>query len=247
MFKAIIVDNDTACIDLLDELISSYCKNVQICAKVTSIKEAVIKINEFEPHVVFLDIELDNELGFDLFKYFSSPNFQVIFTTSHEKFAVRAIRSSCLDYILKPIDVAELVNAISKLDKVFNAIDNEKKVSALINNTDSKINNITKLAVPSSNSVLLMNMEDIICFEGDVRYTTLHIANGDKVVSSKNIGEYELILDSNFFRCHKSWIVNLKYAKKILKNEGQLELTNGMIIDVSTRKKDAFLKLFSKA
>jgi two-component system, LytTR family, response regulator len=84
MFKAIIVDNDTACIELLEDLTSKHCKNINVCASVTSIKNAVISINEYKPQVVFLDIELNNELGFDLFKYFASPEFQVIFTTSHE-------------------------------------------------------------------------------------------------------------------------------------------------------------------
>jgi two-component system, LytTR family, response regulator len=247
MIKAIIVDNDVACISLLDGILKDYCKNIQVCAQVTSIKEAVTAINEFEPHVIFLDIELDNELGFDLFKYFSSPNFQVIFTTSHEKFALRAIRSSCLDYILKPIDAAELVNAVSKLNRVMNATDNEKKINALVSNTDSNNSHLTKLAVPSSNSVMLINVNEIICLEGDMRYTTLYIENGDKIVSSKNIGEYENLLDSTFFRCHKSWIVNLKFAKRLLKNDGQIQLSNDMLIDISTRKKDEFLKLFGKA
>ncbi len=246
MLKAIIVDNDIACIDLLDNLISSYCKNIIICSKVTSIKNAVIGINEYKPHVVFLDIELDNELAFDLFKYFSAPDFQVIFTTAHERFALRAIRSSCLDYILKPIDVSELVNAVSKLDKIFNAHDNEKKINALVNNTTPGTKQLSKLAVPSSNNVMLVNIDEIICLEGDMRYTTIYTSNGDKIVSSKNIGEYENILDGNFFRCHKSWIVNLKYAKKLLKNDGQIQLQNHMLIDISTRKKDEFLKLFGR-
>lgn len=247
MIKGIIIDNDIACIDLLDGLISSYCKNIEILAKSRSIKDAVISINEFNPQVVFLDIELDNELGFDLFKYFSAPNFQVIFTTSHEKFALRAIRSSCLDYILKPIDIAELVNAVSKLDKVINTSDNEKKINALINNTDIKTNNLTKLAIPSSNSVTLIDISEIVCLEGDWRYTTLYTISGDKIVSSKNIGEYETLLGDDFFRCHKSWIVNLKYTKKLLKSDGQIQLSNGMLIEISTRKKEVFLKLFGKA
>ena len=246
MFKAIIIDNDPACIELLEGLISTYCKNIDVCASVTSIKSAVISINEYKPQVVFLDIELNNELGFELFKYFTSPDFQVIFTTSHEKFAIRAIRSSCLDYILKPIDEVELINAVSKLDKIFNAVDNEKKVTALVNNTSALNNPLTKLAIPSSNNVMLVNVDEIICLEGDKRYTTLYILSGDKIVSSKNIGEFENILDGNFFRCHKSWIVNLKFAKKLLKNDGQIQLSNDMLIDVSARKKEEFLKLFDR-
>jgi two-component system, LytTR family, response regulator len=151
-----------------------------------------------------------------------------------------------LDYILKPIDEAELINAVSKLDKIFNAVDNEKKVSALVNNTSALNNQLTKLAIPSSNNVMLVNVDEIICLEGDKRYTTLYILNGDKIVSSKNIGEYENILDNNFFRCHKSWIVNLKFTKKLLKNDGQIQLSNDMLIDVSARKKEEFLKLFDR-
>jgi two-component system, LytTR family, response regulator len=246
MFKCIIVDNDLACINLLSNLITTYCKQLEICAKVTSINEAVLKINEYEPHVVFLDIELDNEIGFDLFKYYAKPNFQVIFTTSHENFAIKAFRLSCLDYILKPIDIAELVNAVSKLDQVINSQDHEKKISALINNTDAKTNSIAKLAVPSVNEVTLVNMNEIICLEGEMKYTTIYLENGDKIVTSKNIGEYENILDASFFRCHKSWIVNLKFAKKYFKSEGQIQLNNDMRIDISTRKREDFLKLFGR-
>jgi two-component system, LytTR family, response regulator len=246
MYKCIIVDNDVACIDLLETLLAQYCKQIVVCAKVKTIQEAVLKINEFNPEVVFLDIKLNAEMGFDLFKFFSAPHFQVIFTTSYEKYALRAMKLACLDYILKPVDAAELVNAVSKLDKIFNVSDNQKRISALINNSEDKDNKITKLAIPSLNSIILINIDDIICLEADAKYTKLYLNNNESILSSKNIGEYESMFDENFFRCHKSWIVNLKFAKKFLKSDGQIELSNGMLIDLSTRKKEEFFSLFAK-
>ena len=189
---------------------------------------------------------MQGESGFDLFNYFSSPNFEVVFTTAHEKYALKAIKSSCYDFLLKPVNIQELVNIVSKLETEKKQHP-EKNVNVLLDNLKSKDNVLKKIAIPSTDGYLFINIEEIVSLEAEGKYTKIVTSAGLKPISIKNIGEFEELLNSElFFRTHKSWLINLNYVKKYTKTDNQVLLSNNTFADVSSRKKEAFLKLFGK-
>jgi two-component system, LytTR family, response regulator len=251
--NCILVDDDIHCITSLDGMLRRFAPQVTISGAARTIRDAVSLVHAQEIDLVFLDIEMQQESGFDLFGYIPQPRFEVIFTTAHEKYAVKAIRSSCFDYLLKPVDAQELVSAVTRLESQRkNSPDTAQRASVLLEHLDSLSKNTgharqQKMALPVKNEIVFVAVGDIICLEGDAKYTTLYLRNGQKLVSSRNIGEFEELLDpSVFFRCHRSWIVNLEDTVKFLKNDSQLLLTNQLYAEVSTRKKDEFLRLFNK-
>jgi two-component system LytT family response regulator len=242
----ILVDDDPNCIKLLSNILKTYCPQLTIAGTANSIAETVRLINETSPDIVFLDIEIHNELGFDLFQYFSSPRFEVVFTTAYEKYALKAIKSSCYDFLLKPVNAQEVVSVVSKLEKE-KQHRSEKNLDVLLDNLKSKDNTLKKIAIPSVEGYSFISVDEIISLEADGKYTKI-TCKGLKSTSIKNIGEFEELLNSDqFFRIHKSWIINLNYVKKYIKHDNQVLLANDTLADVSFRKKDAFLKLFGKA
>ncbi len=245
MIKAIIVDDDPLCANTMELFVKNFTPQVSVLGYAQTISTAVQLIKEHQPNLIFLDVELVNEKGFDLFKHFPNPNFEVVFCTAHEKYAVQAIKLSCFDFLIKPIDSNELILTIEKFERKNHDLLTGKRIEVLL---DSIKNNETKkIAIPSHNSITFINTNEIVCCLGESKYTTVYTNNGEKIMSSKNLGEFESLLNSaQFFRSHKSWIVNLSYVKKLIKTDNQILLTNDMLVDVSTRKKDDFLKLFEK-
>lgn len=244
--NCVIIDDENSCIQALSGIIKQYCPQLTILGMANNIADAVKLINSTRPQIVFLDVEINNEMGFDLFKFFSAPYFEVVFTTAHEKYALKAIKSSCYDFLLKPIAISELVNVVSKLES-------EKRqsgagnVNVLLDNLNSKDHQLQKIAIPSNDGYTFISVSDIISLEADGKYTKITAKGGVNSLSTKNIGEFEEMLDhSIFFRTHKSWIINLEHVKKFLKADSRVQMSNNVVADVSTRKKDDFLKLFSK-
>lgn len=246
--KCLIVDDDLNCIKALSGIIKDYIPTVEIVGTVQNIKDAVQTLNANEIDLVFLDVEIQHEMGFDLFKYIPKPKFEVVFTTAHEKYALKAIKSSCFDFLLKPIETEELIATVQRFSERLNEQKNTgERASVLMENLENTTRKVEKIAITNKDGLSILNTEEIMYLEGDAKYTTLHLVSGERYVSSKNIGEFEDLLDSEkFFRCHRSWMINLKYVVRFLKFDYQLELSNKKLIDVSTRKKEEFLKLFNK-
>jgi len=245
--KCIIVDDDVNCISTLSGIIKSYCPKLNILGAANNIVAAVKLINETRPQLVFLDVEIGEEMGFDLFKYFPSPEFEVVFTTAHEKYALKAIKSSCYDFLLKPVNIEELVAVVAKLEQD-KKTDPKQNVDVLLDNLKVKDNSLKKIAIPSNDGYAFIDVNDIISLEADGKYTKITADKGVRSLSTKNIGEFEELLDpALFFRTHKSWIINLNHIRKFLKSESQVLLSNDTLADVSSRKKEEFLKLFDKA
>lgn len=243
--NCIIVDDDLMCINTMESFIANFIPDMKVLGRAQTINEATELINKVKPQVVFLDVELNGELGFRLFDIFPEPSFEVIFCTAHEKYAVKAIKLSCFDFLIKPVLVEDLQAAVNKLQNKLNSSVNSKRIQVLLDNFVTK--EYKKIAIPSSNSIEFINTADIVCCEAESKYTTVYTVQGEKIVSSKNIGEFEELLNPElFFRSHKSWLVNLSFVKKFIKTENKLLLSNNMQIDVSTRKKDEFLSLFEK-
>jgi len=248
MIKTLIVDDENSCIEVLKELLSQYCKDIKVIATCSSVDDGVTLINELKPDLIFLDIELKNQLSFDILDRVIDKSLHVIFTTAHEKYAMRAIKASCIEYILKPVDAHELITAVRKLEKTMQLAFNQKRIQLLLENVSASTNMINKIAVPSVDGYVFINSNDIIYCEADLKYTNIYTTNNERIVSSKNLGEFEELLLGNvlFFRCHKSYLVNVDFVKKFIKLDSQVLMLNNKLIDVSSRKKDGFLKLFDK-
>ncbi len=243
----VIIDDEQNCIDALSGIINSYCPQLKVLATANAISDGVKLVNTEKPQIVFLDVEIGNEMGFDLFQYFPAPDFEVIFTTAHEKYALKAIKSSCYDFLLKPVNIQEVIAVVSKLEKEKRNGQNQN-VNVLLDNLKAKDNFLKKIAIPSNEGYSIINIDEIISLEADGKYTKIITNAGLRSLSTKNIGEFEELLNPElFFRTHKSWIVNVNHIKKFLKNESQVLLSNETLADVSSRKKDEFLKLFGKA
>ncbi|MDP2388245.1 MAG: LytTR family DNA-binding domain-containing protein [Bacteroidota bacterium] len=248
MIRAVLIDDESSCREALSLLLKEFCPQVELLGMAGSLPEGINLIREKKPELVFLDVELKNHLGFKLFESFPNANFHVVFCTAHEKYALQAIKTSCLEYLLKPIDPVELMNAVDKFKRTVNRELNQKKVDVLLENAGNASQVLNKIAVPTSDGYFFINTSDILYFEGDGKYTNMFTNKGDKIVSSKNLGEFEELLShQNFFRCHKSWLINLNYIKKYMRGDGQVIMSNDKLVDVSIRKKEEFLKLFDRA
>ncbi|MBL7910556.1 MAG: response regulator transcription factor [Bacteroidia bacterium] len=242
---SIIIDDNEQAIKTLDGLLKHFCPQVKVIGKAQSIKDAVLLINELNPDIVFLDVEMNNETGFDLFPFFPNLNFIVIFTTSHEKYAIKAFKTECFDYLLKPIDPVELANCIGRIVKEKNDILNSQR-DHLLSNSIKHSTFSKKIAFISDKGYSFIEEDDVVYFNADGKYTNIFTNKGETFTSSKNIGEIEGTLSDNFFRCHKSWIINLKYITKYLKDKNQALLLNDIVVEISSLKKNEFLKLFNK-
>ncbi|MFO0358820.1 MAG: LytR/AlgR family response regulator transcription factor [Sphingobacteriaceae bacterium] len=237
--KCILVDDDLESLKLLRILLNKFCKDILIMAECSSINETINSIEKFKPDLIFLDIELNGEFGFDLFKTYKNPEFQVIFTTSHQEYSLRAIKISCLDYILKPIDPLDLIEAIDKFKRYGNR---SKAIPSLIENLNEK-KEIKKIIISHQNEFRFIDLIEIIALKADGKYTEFYLLNGERIISSENLGEYEKMLGEGvFFRCHKSWLVNLMHIKKFIKDDNLLILANDLQAMVSFRIKSEFLK-----
>ncbi len=248
MIKAIIVEDEEKSARLLANLLSTYCADVVLLGSASTISEAIQLINLEEPDVLFLDIELQKETGFDLLKRFTTINFQLVFTTAFEQYALNAIKCSALDYLLKPIDVDELKAAVEKVQRQKLDKQVHLKLELLTQHIQNTNTQAIQIALATNEGLHILKVTEILYLESDRQYTTFFLTNGEKVMTSKNIGEYEDLLSThNFFRIHHSYLINLAEVKKFVRDSGGMALmSNGVLLDISKRRKDAFLKQFIK-
>jgi len=248
MIKAIIVEDEKRSSQLLSNLLKEYCAGVELSGMASTVTEAFQLIKKNHPDVIFLDIEMQKETGFDLLAKFDEIKFEIVFTTAYENYALKAIKFCAIDYLLKPIDVEELKAAVSKVERNHQKNRLNKKLEALRQNMHNANPEQFRIALPSTEGLSIIRVNEILYLKSDRQYTIFYLKSGDKIMTSKNIGEYEeLLLEHNFFRVHHSFLINLGEVKKYLRGDGGYAvMSNGEQIDVSKRKKDAFLKHFSK-
>ena len=247
MTRILIVDDEAAASNILRMLIEKHIpasKEIKTC---NTPEEALEIIPAWQPNLLMLDIEIPNMNGFDLLNRVGNSDFDVIFTTAYDKYAIKAIRFSALDYLLKPVDITELQNAVNKhiVKKFQPPQEQQKLVSNLINNLQQKDQTGFKLALSTTEGVFFFIPSEIIRLEGENNYTRFYFANQKPMLVSRTLKEYEDILaEHDFIRAHKSHLVNKKYVKHLDK-EGLLWLTDGSHIAVSRRKKEEVLKELS--
>lgn len=246
MLKAIIVDDEEFARSSLFFLLQQNCPEIEITSIARSVAEAKEILKHHTINVIFLDIAMPGENGFELIADAQQHNAMVIFTTAYDQYALKAIKANALDYLLKPIDIEELVVAVEKVTAYFKLRDT--------NVTDYRINNlratlttrqeIKKLTLPYGQGFKIIDIDDIIHIEADSNYSVFHLNNHDKITVSKVLKEFEEILPTEqFFRIHKSSIVNLNYLKEYNSKNGLLVmLKNGESINVSRRRASDFFE-----
>ena len=238
--KAIIVDDEAHARSLLHNTIKEHCKGIEIVAEAENVKEAVKLINKNEVELVFLDIEMPNENGFALFEYFDKPNFVTIFCTAYSEFAVRAFEVSAVDYLLKPVSISKLKDAIEKAIKLQGQNQILQNVNILRENLG--VTQLQKIAIPLSDGLAFIKIDEILYFEADGSYTNV-VTDKQKILVSKKIKEFHEMLtnDARFFRVHRSYLVNIQQIKKYSKKDGAtLVFENNKVIPVAREKKNEF-------
>jgi two-component system, LytTR family, response regulator len=246
MIKSILVDDEVHCLDTLSILLSDYCPEIQVMAKCMSGKKALEAIEKMKPELVFLDIEMPSMTGFELLEQYVKIPFSVIFTTSYDQYAIKAIRFSALDYLLKPIDPKELVAAIAKVEQQ-NHPPSYEQFRMLMDQILHKDSGFTKIAVPTTDGFELIPSDQLVRCEAYDNYTHLFLKNKTRIVACRSLKEIEEQLHgfTSFIRVHHSFLVNLNEVTKYIRGEGgYLVMTDGSTVIVSRSRKDALLKLF---
>jgi len=245
MIKAIIIDDEQHCINRLENILTEHCSNeVELAGSFESVAEGLEAIKKLKPQLIFLDVEIHDKTGFDLLKQIPDIDFEVIFTTAYDKYAVQAFKFSAIDYLLKPVDAEELLQALDKLKVKFSRNEMSQKLDALFHNLKNIKGSSKKICVPVLTGLIFINVDDIVRCESNVNYTTLFTKDKQKILVAKTLKEFEELLgEYNFFRVHNSHLINLNYIKSYNKGKGgTISLTDGSEIEVSTRRKEEFLK-----
>ncbi|MCH8904658.1 MAG: response regulator transcription factor [Bacteroidetes bacterium] len=247
MIHAVIIDDEEKARNNLDNLLKEYCEQVEVVAKEGTIAAGIKAINNSNPDLVFLDVEMRNETGFDLFDKKEDIDFEVIFVTAHHKYAVKAFKFSAMDYLLKPIDIEELKAAVDKIEEKKASSMTKEKFELLVQNLKNPGGDMQKIALPSLEGIIFVNLDEIIRCESTANYTNFMLSSGKKILVSKTIKYFDdLLSDYNFFRVHQSHLINLRHISKYVKGEGgHTVMSDGAMVMVSRRKKEPFLKKMS--
>lgn len=243
MITALVIDDEPYSCEALVELLTKYCPGVQVAKICHSGADALIAIKEHSPQLLFLDIEMPRMNGFELLEKVMEINFDIIFTTSYDQYAIKAIRMSALDYILKPIAREELETAVQKVIRRL-ARPQTQQIEMLLQKLNNPAKPMLKIALPTMEGLQLVHIDTVICCTSDSNYTTVRLKGREKIIVSRSLKEVEeLLTEYAFQRVHHSSLVNLNEINKYIKGEGgYLVMSDGSHIDVSRSRKEMLLR-----
>lgn len=245
MVKVLTVDDEPKNLRIIKELLRLYCPNATHIGEADNIETARQLINELQPDLVLLDIEMPHGNAFDLLDKIMPVNFEIVFVTAFDSYTLKAFKYSALDYILKPVNIDELKAVVTKAEHRVNEKNINQQLSFLLQNMKQPSVALQKVAIPTFKDQLeFIETDSILYCEASGAYTFIFTENGNKLVSAKSLKEYEEMLpESIFFRLHHSHLINLNKVKKYHKGRGgEVEMDNGVFLEVATRRKDEFLK-----
>jgi two-component system LytT family response regulator len=247
MIKAIIVDDEKKSREVLMGLIDRYCPDVFVLAQANGCIDGIEKVKIHNPDIVFLDIQMPDGSGFNFLEAFDAFNFEVIFTTAHDQYAIKAIKYSALDYLLKPINPDDLKDSIAKYVQKQDKGQISKNIMVLLENMKTPSSDPKKIILSTSEGIHVLSTNDIIRCESDDYYTKFFLTKGNPILISKTLKQNEAMLsDFDFIRPHKSHLVNLKYIKSYLKVDGgYILMIDGSKIPVSRRKRESIIDILS--
>lgn len=243
MMHALLIDDEPHAVETLKQVITQVCEQVTVQDVAHDVTTGIEKIRLHQPDVVFLDIQMPDGTGFDLLKHFQPPTFSVIFVTAYEEYALQALKSSALDYILKPFDPEDIRQACQKASQAVEQAHLETQLKAFFENMENLSKDLKKIVLRTADSVHLITIQDIVHCAADGNYTRIHLNDGKSLYVSKTLKEYNDLLENyGFFRAHQSHLVNLNYMDYLNKERCVLHLKNKNEIPVSYRKKEELFK-----
>lgn len=244
----LVIDDEPDAVNFITSIVGEYCPDLEVRGKANNVKDGVQLIKDIKPELVFLDVEMPNGTGFDLLTYFPEKNFDVVFITAFNHYAIKAIKFSAVDYILKPINISEFIESVNKIihKRRTNTYYGNENFEALLENLRTA--NPSRLVIPTSDGKEYLNPKDIIRIEADRSYSWFFISDKRKILVSKHLKEFQdLLSDRNFFRPHNSHLINLDFVKKFVRNDGgYIEMTDGAQVPISRNRKDLFLDHMSR-
>lgn len=249
MIKTVIIDDENSASEFLEKMLQRYFPNkFYVCSLCESIDNAVIAIETYQPDLVFLDIQMPNKNGFELFKEVKEINFEVIFTTAHSEYAIEAIKRSALDYLLKPINYIDLLGAVTRFENKSKKESQQKQFNVLLENIDTGEVAHKKLAISTETGIEFVKFNSIIYLEAQNNYTKINLLDGTSIIASKTLKTFDELLPTElFFRIHKSYLINMNFVKRFFKIDDFLvELTTGEKLPLSYRKKNEFISAITQ-
>src|SRR5215510_8564020 len=246
MIKAILIDDEIHCLDTLNMLIRDFCPEVQVMEQCRSAKQGLDAVAKYQPAMIFLDIEMPVMNGFEFLEQLKTIDFAIVFTTSYDQYAIKAIRFSALDYLLKPIDPKELVAAVRKVQTQKN-LPVPEQFQMLMSQVKRHDGGFTKIAIPTAEGFELIPSDEVVRCEADDNYTHLYLKNKTKIIACRTLKEMEEQLQdfSSFLRVHHSYVVNLNEVNKYIRGEGgYLVMSDGATVNVSRSRKEPLMKFF---
>lgn len=241
MLNTVIIDDEPDAISYLRSLIREYCPNLQLAGTAQSVCEGIDVINRMHPDLLFLDIEMPDGSGFDLLRSLKIKDFEVIFTTAYNQYAIEAFKVCAVDYLLKPISIDEFIKAIYKAEE---SVEQKSRpdLNFLLENYFG--NKSLKLCISTIKGYEYIELKDIVRIEAEGSYSIISLMNNRKIMVSKAINEYDRMLNANmFFRTHHSHLINIEHVKKYIKIDGgYIEMSDGSSVPISRRRKVCFLE-----
>ncbi|MEO8415465.1 MAG: LytTR family DNA-binding domain-containing protein [Ginsengibacter sp.] len=246
ILKAILVDDEFSSLQNLGQKLAKFCPDIQVVATAQKPEEAILLIRQHTPDVIFLDIEMPRMNGFRMLDELGQYDFEIVFTTAYNHYAIDAIRISAFDYLTKPIAIKDLQKTVERL-ALRTKLHTRDKMEAFRASLASPKSQEEKVAIPTSDGLEFIPIKNIVHVESSSNYSKLFLIDGKKILVTKLLGEFEEMLEPyHFFRVHNSHLINLSYIKKYTRGEGgQVIMQNDHVIDISRRKKDEFLKLIT--
>ena len=247
MISAVIIDDENKVIITLTAMIEQHSIPVQLVGSATNVKQGVELIQKTQPDLIFLDVKIGQDTGFDLLKALDEIKSKVIFISAHNEYAIEAFKFSAIDYLLKPIDPQELEMAVIRAEQRVDSANVALKLNVLLSNWTNRQLNEKKIVLKTADKIHLVPVKDIIRCEAYKNYTHFFIEN-DKILVSKSLKEFDTLLSPyGFFRAHKSHLINISHFRKFIKRDGGfVELLNSDLVPVSTRKREALLTLIEQ-
>jgi two-component system LytT family response regulator len=248
MHKAIIIEDELHSREFLKNIITTYCPELELVAMASGVEEGVIAIKEYKPEIIFLDIEMQTGTGFDLLQQFPDPEFDVIFTTAYDHYAIKAIKFSAIDYLLKPIEIEELQNAVKKVTTKKATDHNQLALQMLLKNLQAPQKGEQSITLATSEGLEFVPLQNIIRIEASGPYSYFFLKSGKKIMVSRHLKEYEMMLnDHGFFRAHNSHIININEVKRMVKTDGGYAvMSDDSKIGISPKKKEDFMLQMSQ-
>lgn len=245
MIRSVIIEDEIKSRETLHGLLQRFCPDVMVVAEAGGVQAGREAINKHKPDLVFLDIEMPDGSGFRLLEYDGLPEFEVIFTTAFDQFAIKAIRYAALDYLLKPIVPDELIAAVDKVRKQKEKKSNLKNIEVLLSNIRPNMIEPKKIVLSTVEKIHVVEVDNILRCESDNYYTHFYFTNGKHLLISKTLKDVEAMLEGgSFIRPHKSHLINTRYIQNFNREEGGvITLNNGDKIPVSRRKKEKILEI----